>query len=249
MLTDSQRRRYARNILLPGIGEAGQEKLLRARVLVIGAGGLGSASITYLAAAGVGMIGIVDADRVELSNLNRQVLFETGDIGRSKTEAARNRVEEVNSEIEVVCHTARLETSNAESIICDYDIVADGCDNFETRFTVHDTCYALMKPLVSAAVRSWEGQLSTFKAYLGGPHPCYHCLVHTLPHREQDCAVSGVLGALTGMLGAMQALEVIKEIVGLSSLSGTLLQFDATAQAWRKIHLPRDPECAYCNGR
>src|SRR5262249_17379979 len=159
---------------------------------------------TYLAAGGVGTLGIVDDDRVDLSNLNRQILHETGDIGRAKVESARNRVEELNPEVKVVSHAMRLDKANASTILQGYDIVADGSDNFDTRFVVADACAAHGIPLVCAAVRGWEGQLSTFKPYLDALQPCYHCLVHSQPPTTQHCAENGVLGALTGLLGAAQ---------------------------------------------
>lgn len=248
-MRDDERSRYSRHILLPEIGEAGQEKLRRARVLVVGAGGLGSASILYLTAAGVGTIGIADGDRVELSNLQRQILHETGDIGRPKAESARDAVLDLNPEVAVYCHP-RIDPSNAASIISEYDIVADGSDNFATRFLVHDTCFRLEKPLVSSAIIGFTGYVSTFKAYLGPPHPCYRCF-----HPEMDpgmagaptCAEAGVFGPLAGMAGSWQAAEILKELLGTGrSLSGALLHIDAYQGTVRKTALSRDPACKGC---
>ncbi len=240
MLSDDNRRRYARNLILPEIGEAGQVRLLSSRVLVVGAGGLGSAVISYLAAAGVGHIGVADGDRVELSNLQRQILFEQGDIGRLKVEAARDRIEEMNPDVNVTLYPFDLNQTNIADIVSAFYIVADGCDNFETRFLVADICAKAKKPLVSAAVKGFEGQLSTFKPYLGAPHPSYRCLVPELPPEPNNCTETGVIGAVCGILGSMQALEVIKELLGVGeSLSGTLIRYDGLRQTWYKSKLSR----------
>ncbi len=238
-------RRYARHIVLKEIGEAGQGKLLAASALVIGAGGLGSAAIAYLAAAGVGRIGIIDGDRVELSNLQRQVLFEEADIGRLKVEAARDRVEEVNPACKIDIFPERLTEKNARAIIKNYDLVLDGCDNFETRFIVAEAAMEEKKPLVSAAISGFDGQLSTFKPYAGGP--CYRCLVPEIPDRARTCQQEGIIGPLAGVMGSMQALEAVKEIVGLGSLMGTLLTFDARQMEWKRLSLARDEQCSYCS--
>jgi molybdopterin/thiamine biosynthesis adenylyltransferase len=238
-------RRYARHIVLKEIGEAGQEKLLASSALVIGAGGLGSAAIAYLAAAGIGKIGIIDGDRVELSNLQRQVLFEEADIGRLKVEAARDRIEEVNPACKVDIFAERITASNARAIIKNYDIVLDGCDNFETRFVVADACMKEKTPLVSAAISGFDAQLSTFKPYEGGP--CYRCLVPEIPDRAKTCAQEGIIGPLAGVMGSLQALEAIKEIVGLPSLSGSLLVFDALTLGSKRLTLARDEACQYCS--
>jgi len=249
-LTDEQRRRYARNISLCGVGEAGQEKLLGAKVLVIGAGGLGSASLSYLAAAGVGRIGIADYDRVELSNLQRQILYETADIGRLKAESARDRIEEVNPDAQVSIYTEKINEANAAAIIEHYDIVADGSDNFATRFAVSAACHAAGKSLVSAAIRGFSGQLCVFKSYLGTSHPCYSCFVGSAPDDERGCSDVGVLGALAGMLGSLQALEVIKELLALGeSLAGKLMIVDALTLKTRQVQILPDPECKCCNAK
>jgi adenylyltransferase/sulfurtransferase len=238
------KRRYARHIVLPEIGEGGQEKLLASKVLVIGAGGLGSAVIAYLAAAGIGKIGIVEPDRVELSNLQRQILFETADIGRGKAVSARDRVQEVNPDCQVEIFEERIAAGNACELVRGFDIVADGCDNFETRFAVSEACNREKKPLVSAAISAFSAQISTFKPYLGEGHPCYRCLVPQAPRREITCAQEGIIGPLAGMAGSIQALEVIKELLGIGEgLSGKLLVIDALAMNIRKVALPRDAAC------
>lgn len=246
-LNDDQLRRYARHIVLPAIGKAGQERLLASSVLVIGAGGLGSSAIAYLAAAGVGRIGIVEPDRVELSNLQRQVLFETADIGRSKLEAARDRVEEVNPDCNVEIFSARFDEQNGANLVRDADLVIDGSDNFATRFAAAKICHAEKTPLVSAAISGFDAQLSTFKPYLGKPHPCYRCLVPDAPEREITCEQEGIIGPLAGMMGSMQALEAIKELLGIGSLSGRIFIFDALAMQSRVVDLPRDTSCRYCS--
>ena len=245
-LTDEQLRRYARHVVLPEIGEAGQEKLLAASVLVIGAGGLGSAALSYLAAAGVGRLGIAEHDRVELSNLQRQVMYETGDLGRAKIEAAADRIHELNPDIALELLPRRVTEENACERARGFDIVLDGSDNFSTRFAVADACHQEKKPLISAAISGFNAQLSTFKPYLGVPHPCYRCLVPSAPEREITCAQEGIIGPLAGMMGAMQALEALRELLGLGSLSGTLWSLDAHSMQSRLVRLPRDPACKYC---
>jgi molybdopterin/thiamine biosynthesis adenylyltransferase len=239
-------RRYARHSILKEIGEAGQKKLLASSALVIGAGGLGSAAIAYLAAAGIGRLGIIDGDRVELSNLQRQVLFEEADIGRLKVEAARDRVEEVNPAVKIDIFPERLTKKNARTIIKNYDIVLDGSDNFETRFAVAKACMQEKKPLVSAAISGWDGQLSTFKPYAGGP--CYRCLVPEIPERAKTCAQEGIVGPLAGVMGSMQALEAIKELLAIGqSLAGSLLTFDALSMDIKRVKFARDEQCPHCN--
>lgn len=240
-------RRYARHIVLPEIGEAGQRKLAASSVLVAGAGGLGAASIGYLSAMGVGRIGIVDHDRVELSNLQRQVLYETGDIGRPKVEAAADRVEEVNPDIAVETHPVRLDAQNASALVKPYDIVLDGTDNFATRFALHETCYHACKPLIYAAISGFDAQITTFKAHLGAPHPCLCCFIREAPERERSCAQEGIIGALAGVAGSMQALEAVKELLGIGeSLSGTLILYEVLAGRFRRVVLTRDTECIVC---
>lgn len=245
-------RRYARNISMPEVGAAGQERLARAKVLAVGAGGLGSPLLLYLAAAGVGTLGVADGDRVELSNLQRQILHETADIGRLKAESARDALLDLNPEARVIVHPARLDASNIEGIIRGYDLVADGSDNFATRFLVNAACLKAKKTLISAAVIGFSGQLYTFKPYLGAPHPCYRCFCpeEPPPGAMPRCAESGVLGAVAGILGAWQAAEAVKELLGIGeSLSGYMLALEALPAEIRKIRIPRDPECSCCGKR
>lgn len=241
--------RYSRHIILPEIGGAGQQTLKKARVLVIGAGGLGSPLLLYLAAAGIGTLGVVDDDTVSLSNLQRQVLHGTGDIGRRKTESAAVSIAAINPHVCVVEHTERLTPENADELIGAYDLVADGSDNFDTRFLVNDTCYRLKKTLVTAAILRFDGQLSTFKAHRGEPHPCYRCVFPEPPPPGSvpACSEAGVLGALGGVMGSLQALEVVKELLDLGdSLSGRLLLYDALRGDIRTVKLRRDPLCRTC---
>jgi molybdopterin-synthase adenylyltransferase len=254
--SDQQIRRYARHILLDQIGGAGQAKLLASRVLVVGAGGLGSPLLLYLAAAGVGTLGVVDDDVVDLSNLQRQIAHTTDRIGMSKVDSARAAVAAINPEVEVIAHRRRLTASNALELVSRYDIVADGSDNFPTRFLVNDACFFAAKPLVSAAVLRFDGQLATFKAYERGEGtergPCYRCLYGAPPPegRIPSCAEAGVLGAFCGALGGLQATEVIKELLGIGvSLSGWLLVVDALSATWRRIRVRRDPACRLCGDR
>jgi len=247
VLTDDQKRRYARHLVLEQMGEAGQEKLLASSVLVIGAGGLGSACLAYLAAAGVGRIGIVEYDRVDLSNLQRQILFEESDIGRLKVEAAADRLSELNPEVEIELLPRRIKTDNAQEIVRSFDVVADGCDNFKTRFAVADACMAEKKPLISAAISGFDAQLSTFKPYLGEAHPCYRCFVPAAPEREITCEQEGIVGPLAGVMGSWQALEAIKELVGIGeSLSGRVMMLNALAGEPKMTRLPRDTNCPHC---
>ena len=247
--SEEQIERYARHIILPEVGGEGQAKLLQSRVLVIGAGGLGSPLLLYLAAAGTGTLGVVDDDFVDLSNLQRQVIHGTGRIGAAKVESARETLGEINPEVTLVTHQTRLTAENALELIADYDLVADGSDNFATRFLVNDACYLAKTPLVSAALLRFEGQISTFKAYLGGEEPCYRCIFREPPPPGliPTCAEGGVLGAVAGAMGSIQAVEVIKELLGIGeSLSGSLLIYDALNTTFRKIKVRPDPECPLC---
>jgi adenylyltransferase/sulfurtransferase len=246
--SDDQIDRYARHLVLPEIGEDGQAKLLKARVLVIGAGGLGSPLLLYLAAAGVGTLGIVDDDTVDLSNLQRQVLHDTANLGMAKVESARRRIAEINPEVKVEAHELRLSPDNALDLVARYDLVADGSDNFPTRYLANDACYLAGKILVSAAIMRFDGQLATFKAHEHGDKPCYRCLFGPQPgDPKESCADVGVLGALAGTLGALQANEVVKELLGIgTSLAGSLVLFDSLETTFRKVKVPRDPDCALC---
>ena len=247
-LTDAELERYARHIVLREVGGAGQARLKAAKVLVVGAGGLGSPVLLYLAAAGVGTIGIVDFDEVSLSNLQRQIAHRTADVGRLKTQSAADAIAAINPHVAVIQHSARLTADNALSIIAGYDIVADGSDNFATRFLINDACFFAKKTLVSAAVTEFDGQLATFKAH-DGAHPCYRCIFPEPPPPGSvpSCSEAGVLGAAAGVMGALQALEVLKEVTGAgTSLAGHLLIFDALATVFRKVRVRRDPACALC---
>lgn len=248
-LTDEQLDRYARHIVLKEVGGAGQKKLLASKVLIVGAGGLGSPLLLYLASAGVGTIGIIDDDVVDRSNLQRQIVHGVADLDRPKVKSAAETVQRINPDIVVQEHPMRLTAENAEEIIGGYDLVADGTDNFEARFLINDACFFQRKPLVSGAMLQFEGQLSTFKAFEEGNHPCYRCLFPSPPPPEmaQTCSEAGVLGALAGTMGSLQAVEVLKELLAIGeSLSGSLLLYDALSADFRKLKIKRDPECRLC---
>ena len=248
-LTEPQIRRYARHIVLAEIGGVGQARLIAARVLVIGAGGLGAPLLQYLAAAGIGTLGVIDHDRVDLSNLQRQVIHRTADIGVAKVSSARRALLDINPEVAVIAHDERLAADNAERIVAGYDIVADGSDNFATRYLLNDVCYRLKKILVSAAILRFDGQISTYKAWQGAGHPCLRCIFPAAPSEDAvpSCAQAGVLGALAGTLGALQATEVVKEILGIGrSLSGRLLMYDALAASFDEMAIAKRPDCPTC---
>ena len=246
--TEDEIRRYSRHILLQDVGGIGQAKLKAARVLVIGAGGLGSPLTLYLAAAGVGTIGIVDHDRLELSNLQRQIAHTTDRIGQPKAESAARSAHAINPEVTIEPHDMRIDADNAADMISRYDIICDGTDNFATRFLVADACVLGRRTLVSAAVLRFEGQLSVFKPHIEGP--CYRCLYPEAPPEGAvpTCSEAGVLGAVTGVMGTLQATEVLKEILGIGeSLAGKLLIWDALATRFRTVRLRPDPTCALCS--
>ncbi len=245
-LSDEELERYARHLVLRQLGGPGQARIRAARVLVIGAGGLGSPLSLYLAAAGVGTIGLVDDDAVSLSNLQRQILYRTEDVGRPKVEAGGRALAALNPGSRIETHAVRLTADNAASLFAQYDIIADGSDNFATRFLVNDTAYAARKTLVSAAVTEFEGQLATFKAH-DEVSPCYRCLFAAPPPpgTVPACSEAGVLGAAAGVMGSLQALEVLKEIAGFGeSLAGRLLIYEALTCRFRTVTLPRDPACS-----
>lgn len=247
-LTDTQLERYARHIILREIGGAGQRRLLAAKVLVIGAGGLGSPLLLYLAAAGIGTLGVVDDDLVSLSNLQRQIIHPTPSVGRPKTQSAVHTLARLNPDVRVIPHAERLDATNVEDILSTYDIIADGSDNFPTRFLVNDACFALRKPLVSAAIGQFEGQLATFRAF-EADKPCYRCLFPhpPAPGLAPSCEEAGVLGALAGVMGTLAATEVIKEVLGIGrSLAGRLLIYDALEASMRTVKFAKDPACALC---
>lgn len=239
------KRRYIRQTMLEDFGEDGQKQLACARVLVIGAGGLGAPMLSYLTAAGIGTIGLIDPDRVEISNLPRQILYEEADIGRLKTDAAYDRLSELNSHTTICTYPHAIGEENAASIIQNYDIIADGCDDYSTRFIVNAACIALKKPLVSASVIGWNGQLASFDAR-HKTSPCYGCFVHQHAQNANICATSGVVGAVAGVIGTMQALEVIRLLLSRPALLGKLMLFDGLTHAQRILHLPKDPACPYC---
>jgi adenylyltransferase/sulfurtransferase len=247
-LSSEEQRRYSRHILIPEIGRAGQEKLKAARVLCLGAGGLGSPAALYLAAAGVGAIGIVDDDQVALSNLQRQLLHGTSDVGRPKTESARDRLRDINPQVEVRLHRCRFESDNAEEILRDYDLLVDGTDNFATRYLSNDVAVFARKPNVYGSIFRFDGQTTVFAPHLGGP--CYRCLFPEPPPPDSvpSCVEAGVLGVLPGIVGTMQATEALKLILGLGdSLIGRLLHFDALKMKFREFNLRKDPDCPVCS--
>lgn len=247
---EEQLERYARHILLPEVGGLGQEKLLNAKVLVVGAGGLGAPVLLYLAAAGVGHIGIIDDDVVDLSNLQRQIIHSTATIDVAKVESAQERLLAINPTLKISTHQTRLSPSNVMGIIAEYDIIADGTDNFASRFLINDACYFAKKILVSAAILRFDGQLSTYKAHLEGENnACYRCIFREPPPPGQvpTCSEAGVLGAICGTMGSLQATEVLKEIMGIGqSMSGTLMIYDALHSEFRNVKVKRDKGCPLC---
>ena len=245
-LTQEQKERYSRHILVPEIGLEGQLKLLDAKVLLLGAGGLGSPTALYLAAAGVGTIGLVDDDVVDASNLQRQVIHNTERIGMPKTESARLAIEALNPDVKVIEHNGRLDSGNVVELLSDYDVVVDGADNFPTRYLLNDASVRLKKPVVSASILSFDGQISTFVPYEG---PCYRCLYPTPPPPElaPSCGAAGVLGVLPGIMGMLQALEVFKLVTGAGTpLVGRLLLFEALGTEFTELKVRRDPDCPIC---
>ncbi|MBV8911406.1 MAG: molybdopterin-synthase adenylyltransferase MoeB [Acetobacteraceae bacterium] len=248
--TEDEIARYSRHILLAEVGGVGQAKLRQGRVLVVGAGGLGSPALLYLAAAGVGTIGVIDDDWVELSNLQRQIAHTTERLGQSKARSAAQAASAINPTVQIETHEARLTAANAMELVSRYDLVCDGSDNFPTRFLVADACVLARRTLVSAAVLRFDGQLSVFKPHVDGP--CYRCL-HPAPPPPglvPSCSEAGILGAVTGVMGTLQATEALKEILGIGeTLSGRLLIWDALSARMRTIKLPRDPACPLCGER
>ena len=245
VLTPDQVNRYSRHIIMGDVGSKGQRNLLGAKALIVGAGGLGSPSAIYLALAGVGTIGIVDFDVVEISNLQRQILHHTSDIGRPKLESARDNINSYNPDTNVVLHEVRLESHNAREIISQYDLVINGADNFATRYLVNDACYLEGKPLVDGSILIFDGQATLFLPSQG----CYRCLFPEPPPPGlvPNCAEAGVLGALTGLVGSIQATEALKLILGIGeSLVSRLLLIDALSMSFREVRLKRNPSCPLC---
>jgi molybdopterin/thiamine biosynthesis adenylyltransferase len=234
--------RYARHLVLREIGGPGQQRLKAARVLIVGAGGLGAPAALYLAAAGVGVLGLVDPDTVSLSNLQRQVLYATRDIGRGKVDAAAEALHRLNPHVETEAHAVAIDAANALQVVSGYDLVLDGTDDFATRFAVADACVAAGIPLVSGAIGRWTGQVGVFRG-----RPCYQCLVPEIPPDAETCAAVGVVGALAGVIGAMMALEAVKLLSGAGeALSGRLLIYDALAAETRTVRIGGDPACPVC---
>ncbi|MGI8435745.1 MAG: molybdopterin-synthase adenylyltransferase MoeB [Chthoniobacterales bacterium] len=246
-LSEKERQRYSRHLIMPEVTLAGQRRLKAARVLCIGAGGLGSPAALYLAAAGVGTLGLIDPDRVDLSNLQRQILHGTADVGRAKLDSARDRIAAANSHVQVRFHEGSFTSENARAIVADYDVVVDGSDNFPTRYLSNDVCVFARKPNIYGSVFRFDGQTTVFAPHLGGP--CYRCLFPEPPAAGTvpNCAEAGVLGVLPGVVGMLQAIEALKLILGLGdSLAGRLLHFDALKMKFREFNLRRDPECPVC---
>jgi molybdopterin/thiamine biosynthesis adenylyltransferase len=249
-LSDNQIERYARHLVLPEVDEEGQGKLLAASVLVIGAGGLGSPLLMYLAAAGVGTIYVADHDEVDLSNLQRQIAHSTDDIGKPKVQSAAEAMNKLNPNVRVIAVIDRITTENAEQWIGKVDIVADGCDNLATRQLMNEVCFKLKKPLVSAAITRFDGQLTTFRAFEDGENrPCYRCLFPSTEEVEgRSCSDVGVLATLPGVMGSLQATEVLKEIIGLgTSLAGELLIYDALDVRFSRFRVKRTDGCEVCS--
>lgn len=248
MLSSEQAARYRRNLLLPGFGEEGQRKLLDSGVLLVGAGGLGSPAALYLAAAGVGRIGILDHDRVDLSNLQRQVIHGTPDIGREKAQSARETLIGINPRLVVEAHSTLLNEANARELIAGYDMVLDCTDNFEARFIINEACLGLKRPFVYGGVLSYTGQVLVV---MPGRGPCFRCLYRNKPGRDvPDCSTVGVLGTVPGVIGTLQACEAIKYLTGIGELLvGRLLIYDALTATFTEVALERDPGCPYCGGR
>jgi sulfur-carrier protein adenylyltransferase/sulfurtransferase len=246
-LSVEELQRYSRHLIMPEVTSEGQNRLKAARVLCIGAGGLGSPAALYLAAAGVGTLGIVDFDDVDLSNLQRQILHGTKDIGRGKLDSARDRLHDINPQIEIELHKCRFSSENASQLVARYDMVVDGSDNFPTRYLSNDVCVFAHKPNVYGSVFRFEGQTTVFAPHLDGP--CYRCLFPEPPPPESvpNCAQAGVLGVLPGIIGMLQAIETLKLILGIGEpLVGRLLHFDALKVKFRELNLRRDPQCPVC---
>ena len=243
-LLPDELRRYRRHLALPGVGEAGQAKLKSAKVLVVGTGGLGSPLALYLAAAGVGTLGLADFDSVEESNLQRQILHSTASVGRAKLDSARERLSALNPLVRLALHPGRVAAANAVALVGGYDVVADGSDNFETRYVLNEACVRAGKPLVHGSVSRFEGRVAVFWA---GRGPCYRCLHPEPPAGALSCAEAGVLGALAGAIGSLQALEALKLVLGVGTpLVGRLALCDALAMDWRVLAVRRDPDCPTC---
>lgn len=245
-LREDQIERYSRQIILPNVGGKGQEKLLAAKVLIIGAGGLGSPAALYLASAGIGTIGIVDSDKVELNNLQRQIIHSVKEVGKPKVESARDRINSINEDVKVITYNLRVTSENILDIIKDYDIVVDGSDNFPTRYLVNDACVLLKKPLSHGGIFRFDGQAITI---IPGESACYRCLFASPPPPGlvPSCQEAGILGAVAGVIGVIQANEVLKFVLSIGELlTGKLLVFNALDSSFRKVKVPKDPKCPIC---
>ena len=247
-LTNEQLERYSRHIILQQVGGRGQEKILGSKVLVIGTGGLGAPAAMYLAAAGVGTIGLVDFDVVDLSNLQRQIIHQTADVGKPKVDSGRETIEAMNPDVDVHTYNELVTSANIRDIIRDqdYDFIIDGTDNFPAKFLINDACVFEKKPFVHAGIIRFQGQLMT---YVPGAGPCYRCVFKTMPPKDAvpTCRQAGVLGVMVGIIGTLQATEALKYILGVGELlTGYLLTYDALTMKFRKVKLPRDPHCAIC---
>lgn len=249
MLSDAELDRYARQIILPAFGGAGQAKLKAAHIVIVGAGGIGCPAIAYLAAAGVGTLTIIDHDRIELSNLQRQPLFTDTDIGSPKAMVAADAARRINPHVDAIAVAERLEANNAETLLATASLILDGCDNFETRLAVNRAAVALHIPLLSAAIGAFEGQVALYEGWRTDA-PCYACLVGDDPDRPGvNCAEQGVMGALAGMIGTMAALEAVRALAGWGRpLSGKLVIVDMLDRRWREVAVAKDPECPICRG-
>ncbi|MGE0723796.1 MAG: ThiF family adenylyltransferase [Alphaproteobacteria bacterium] len=249
-LSDAQLERYARHVILDEVGENGQLRLLAARVLMVGAGGLGAPVLLYLAAAGIGHLTVVDPDTVDMSNLQRQVIHSTAAIGTPKAESAAATIHRLNPEVSVDARVEKVTAANAAALVGGHDLVIDGTDNFAARYLLNDACYFARVPLVSAALLRFEGQITTFRAYEPGPdRPCYRCLFPSPPPPDlvPRCEQAGILGSVAGAVGTIQATEALKELLGLGDgLAGRLLLYDALGASYRTIRAKRDPECPLC---
>ena len=247
MLTSQEQERYARQIMMPELGEAGQETLKRSRVLVIGAGGLGSPAAYYLAAAGVGTIGIADADEVDLSNLQRQIIHSTDDLGKAKVQSAKETMEAINPDVKVITYRTFVDSESIMDLIKDYDFIIDGTDNFPAKFLINDACVMAKKPFSHAGIIRFKGQLMT---YVPGEGPCYRCIFKDPPPKDAvpTCKQAGVIGAMGGVIGSLQAMEAIKYLLGVGDLlTGYLLTYDALTMEFRKIKLPKHVKnCPVC---
>jgi adenylyltransferase/sulfurtransferase len=243
-----QKVRYSRNISLSQIGQEGQNKLLSSKVLVIGAGGLGCPALLYLASCGIGYLGICDNDRVELSNLQRQVLFETSDIGEYKAQSAKLALHDLNPDINIKCYNDRLSSANVDEIIKSYDVVLDGSDNIETRLLLNDKCYEHKIPLISSAIHQFTGHLYIFKAYQDDDYPCYRCIFPDIEGQHMpNCSESGILGSVAGTMGALQATEAIKELLEINkNHSQNIIIYDALESDFRKVKARRNKGCICC---